>query len=149
MLLEIGAVIASVKAMNDSLEVIKKAGGNAQSLVGLMTKWAKADEQFRQVELQKGGAMSYADSIKAQQCKRQIENFGRTLKDVMLMQGLAQDYNEIMARIEESRLAHKKALHRKKIRQRERAKLYKLLGSLGLLWVCFMLGLWAVIAVFF
>ena len=75
--------------------------------------------------------MSVQDSMQIQIAKRQLSTFNQQLKDMMLMQGLSQDYHEIMNRVEESRLEHEqrlKILKRKKARRdKELAQILQIL----------------------
>ena len=66
--------------------------------------------------------------MQIQLAKRQLSRFNQQLKDSMMMQGLTKDYNEIMARVEESRLEHEKQLRISKIRRRKNIEFAKLLG---------------------
>ena len=60
--------------------------------------------------------------MQIQIAKRQLSTFNQQLKDLMLMQGLSADYNEIMNRVEESRLEHEKRLKELKLRKIRRDK---------------------------
>ena len=60
--------------------------------------------------------------MQIQVAKRQLSTFNQQLKDLMLMQGLSSDYNEIMNRVEESRLEHEKRLKQLKLRKAQRQK---------------------------
>ena len=72
------------------------------------------------------------DSLQLQVAKRQLTTFNQQLKDIMLMQGLAGDYKEIMNRVEESRLEHEKRMKSLKEKRRQRDKeLKQILQVLG------------------
>ena len=60
--------------------------------------------------------------MQIQVAKRQLSTFNQQLKDLMLMQGLSSDYNEIMNRVEESRLEHEKRLKQLKLQKAKRDK---------------------------
>ena len=72
--------------------------------------------------------ISVKDSMQIQIAKKQLQTFNQQLKDMMLMQGLSADYNEIMDRVEESRLAHEKELKRKRLLRKQRIEFAKTFG---------------------
>ena len=62
---------------------------------------------------------------------------------LLMQQGGAAQYKEIMQRIEDSKVAHEREVNRLKIKRRQRQKLLKELGTyaiIGLLSVSFLLG---------
>ena len=79
-----------------------------------------------------------------QVAKQQAANFHRALKDSLLMQqGGAAQYREIMQRIEDSKVAHEREVNRLKIKRRQRRKLLKEVGTyatIGIFSVTFLLG---------
>tara|TARA_S200000501_G_scaffold254619_1_gene238558 strand:- start:645 stop:1106 length:462 start_codon:yes stop_codon:yes gene_type:complete len=142
---EVAAVISALKALNDGISTLKESAGNAGSLQALVGRWASADEQYREVERRKAGALSYKDAIAMESAKRQLNNFDQQLKDICMMQGQFDLYTSIKQRMEEARLAHEKEVRRIK---RRRAEIRKNLGIVGTVlfgWVCFMGFLWFVI----
>ena len=90
--------------------------------------YATANEAVQDVESKYVGRLSVKDSMQIQLAKRQLKMFNQQLKDSMMMQGLTKDYNEIMSRVEESRLEHEKQLRIARIRRRENIKLLKTIG---------------------
>ena len=114
-----------MKFIPKSQITIKETGGHASDLGDVMGRYATANEAVQDVESKYVGRLSVKDSMKIQLAKRQLKMFNQQLKDSMMMQGLTKDYNEIMARVEESRLEHEKQLKRAKIRRRENIKLLK------------------------
>ena len=74
--------------------------------------------------------------MQIQIAKRQLSTFNQQLKDIMLMQGLSGDYNEIMNRVEESRLEHEKRLKILKIKRREREEELKLILKILMYAIC-------------
>ena len=122
----IGAVIQGLKALNDGLATVKEAGANAGQISNLVSKYADLDEKIRDVEQRKAGVLSVKDSMNLQVAKQQAANFHRALKDSLLMQqGGAAQYKEIMQRIEDSKVAHEREVNRLKIKRRQRQKLIK------------------------
>ena len=119
---EIAACITMIKGLNDAISTAKEAKDNASAFAGIINKFAKANDAVMDVESKHVGRLSVEDSMKIQLAKRQLSTFNQQLKDVMLMQGLSGDYNEIMNRVEESRLAHEKKIKRLKLQRKQRAK---------------------------
>ena len=107
---------------------IKETGGHASDLGDVMGRYATANEAVQDVESKYVGRLSVKDSMQIQLAKRQLKMFNQQLKDSMMMQGLTKDYNEIMSRVEESRLEHEKQLRIARIRRRENIKLLKTIG---------------------
>ena len=92
MLGEVAAVLSALQALNSGIATLKEGKGNLDSIVG---KWAEADEQYRDVEKNKAGAMSYKEALKMESAKRQLANFDQQLKDVCMMQGQYDLYTSI------------------------------------------------------
>ena len=116
---EVAACIALVKGLNDAISTAKEAGNNASAFANIVGKFAKANDAVLTTEKKHVGKLSVQDSMQIQIAKRQLSTFNQQLKDMMLMQGLSQDYHEIMNRVEESRLEHEKRL---KILKKQRAR---------------------------
>ena len=140
----IAAVLQGLKALNDGLATVKEAGANAGQISSLVSRYSDLDQKIRDVEAKKAGVLSVKDSMNLQIAKQQAANFHRALKDSLLMQqGGAAQYKEIMQRIEDSKVAHEREVNRLKIKRRQRQKLLKELGTyaiIGLLSVSFLLG---------
>jgi hypothetical protein len=128
MIAEIATVISVVKGLNDAIGALKETGGHASDLAEVMDRYSKANEAVQDVETKYVGRLSVKDSMQIQLAKRQLKMFNQQLKDSMMMQGLTKDYNEIMARVEESRLQHEKDIRMAKIRRRENIKFMKTIG---------------------
>ena len=140
----IAAVLQGLKSLNDGLATVKEAGANAGQISSLVSRDSDLDQKIRDVEAKKAGVLSVKDSMNLQVAKQQATNFHRALKDSLLMQqGGAAQYKEIMQRIEDSKVAHEREVNRLKIKRRQRQKLLKELGTyamIGLLCVSFLLG---------
>ena len=140
----IAAVLQGLKALNDGLATVKEAGANAGQISSLVSRYSDLDQKIRDVESKSAGVLSVKDSMNLQVAKQQAQNFHRALKDSLLMQqGGAAQYKEIMQRIEDSKVAHEREVNRLKIKRRQRQKLLKELGTyaiIGLLSVSFLLG---------
>ena len=140
----IAAVLQGLKALNDGLVTVKEAGANAGQISSLVSRYSDLDQKIRDVEAKKAGVLSVKDSMNLQVAKQQAANFHRALKDSLLMQqGGAAQYKEIMQRIEDSKVAHEREVNRLKIKRRQRQKLLKELGTyamIGLLCVSFLIG---------
>lgn len=128
MLAEVVTVISVMKGLNDAISTLKETGGHASGLASVMDKYARANESVQDVESKYVGRLSVKDSMQIQIAKRQLSTFNQQLKDLMLMQGLAADYNEIMQRVEESRIEHEKEIKRKKILRKQRIEFFKTFG---------------------
>jgi hypothetical protein len=128
MLAEVATVISVMKGLNDAIATLKETGGHASGLAGVMDKYARANESVQDVENKYVGRLSVKDSMQIQIAKKQLQTFNQQLKDMMLMQGLSADYNEIMDRVEESRLAHEKELKRKRLLRKQRIEFAKTFG---------------------
>ena len=136
MLAEVAAVIAAVKGINDAISAVKTAGGHASDLGSIIQKYATANEKLQEAESKHVGRLSLQDSMQMQVAKRQLQTFNQQLKDMMLMQGLASDYNEIMNRVEESRIQHEKELATIKRKKAERRKAWREFGQIMGIGVC-------------
>ena len=106
MLAEVATCISLVKGLNDAISTVKETGQNASSFASIIGKFAQANDAVMETEKKHVGKLSVQDSMQIQVAKRQLSTFNQQLKDLMLMQGLSADYNEIMNRVEESRLEH-------------------------------------------
>ena len=140
----IGAVLQGLKALNDGLATVKEAGANAGQISSLVSRYSDLDQKIRDVEAKSAGVMSVKDSMNLQVAKQQAANFHRALKDSLLMQqGGAAQYKEIMQRIEDSKVAHEKEVNRLKVKRRQRQKLVKeisLYVTIGATCVTFLIG---------
>ena len=94
--------------------------GNASAFANIIGNFAKANDKVLETEQKYVGRLSVQDSMQIQIAKRQLSTFNQQLKDIMLMQGLSGDYNEIMNRVEESRLEHEKRLRILKLKKKKR-----------------------------
>ena len=122
MLAEVVTCISLVKGLNDAISSVKEAGANASSFANMIGKYAQANDAVMETEQKHIGKLSVQDSMQIQVAKRQLSTFNQQLKDLMLMQGLSSDYNEIMNRVEESRLEHEKRLKEIKLKKIRRDK---------------------------
>lgn len=136
MLAEVAAVITAVKGINDAIAAVKTAGGHATDLGTIVQKYATANEKLQEAESKHVGKLSLQDSMQMQVAKKQLQTFNQQLKDMMLMQGLASDYNEIMNRVEESRLQHERDLAKIKRKKAERRKAWREFGQIMGIGVC-------------
>ena len=140
----IGAVLQGLKALNDGLATVKEAGANAGQISSLVSRYSDLDQKIRDVEAKSAGVLSVKDSMNLQVAKQQAANFHRALKDSLLMQqGGAAQYKEIMQRIEDSKAAHEKEVNRLKVKRRQRQKLVKeisLYVTIGATCVTFLIG---------
>tara|TARA_E500000081_G_scaffold51487_2_gene54597 strand:- start:532 stop:987 length:456 start_codon:yes stop_codon:yes gene_type:complete len=144
---EIAACVSLVKGLNDAIALAKETKDNASSFANIVGSFAKANDAVLKTEAKHVGKMSVQDSLQLQVAKRQLTTFNQQLKDIMLMQGLAGDYKEIMNRVEESRLAHEKRIKALKEKQRQRDKeLKQVLQILGYITLAASLGVLVVLS---
>ena len=142
---EVAAVLSALKALNDGISTLKESANHAGGLQAVVGRWASADEQYRDVERKKAGALSYKDAIAMESAKRQLNNFDQQLKDICMMQGQFDLYVSIKQRMEEARLAHEKEVKRIKKQRAEFRKTVNIVATIVFGWVCFMGFLWFVI----
>ena len=136
MLAEVAACVSLIKGVNDAIAAAKEAGGNASAFANIIGNFAKANDKVLETEKKYVGRLSVQDSMQIQIAKRQLSTFNQQLKDIMLMQGLSGDYNEIMNRVEESRLEHEKRLRILKIKRKEREEELKLILKILMYAIC-------------
>ncbi len=121
----VSGVLSTLKSLNDSLATIRESGANAGSLAHLMGKYDDVQQKIQEVEKSKAGVLSVKESMQIQIAKRQAETFHQQLKDAMLMSGQGQQYSEIMKRIEDSKVAHERAIKKLKNAKIKRNKQIK------------------------
>ena len=121
----IGAVISTLKSLNDALSTIKETGGHASDMANLVGKYSEVEQRIQDVETAKGGILDVKQSMQLQLAKRQAESFNRALKDSLLMSGQGSQYTEIMTRVEESKERHKRAIAELKKAKLRRSKMIK------------------------
>ena len=139
---EVAAVLSAISALNSGIAVLKEGKGNLDSVLGA---WADADEQYRDTEKSKAGAMSYKDALEMESARRQLQNFDQGLKDICMLQGQFDLYTDIKKRMAESQYAHEKELRLIKKRKAEFRKTMKMIGTAVFAWVFFMVFLFAAI----
>tara|TARA_R110000824_G_scaffold50978_3_gene142545 strand:+ start:6206 stop:6679 length:474 start_codon:yes stop_codon:yes gene_type:complete len=134
----IGAVISTLKSLNDALSTIKETGGHASDMANIIGKYSDVEQKIQEVETAKGGILDVKQSMQLQIAKRQAESFNRALKDSLLMSGQGSQYTEIMTRVEESKERHKKAIGDLKRAKAKRNKMLKeLLTYFGAVLIAF------------
>ena len=121
----VSGVLSTLKSLNDALSTIRESGANAGRLANLMGKYDDVQQKIQEVEKSKAGVLSVKESMQIQIAKRQAETFHQQLKDAMLMSGQGHQYNEIMKRIEDSKIAHERAVKKLKIAKLKRRKQVK------------------------
>lgn len=140
----IAAVLQGLRALNEGLATVKEAGANASQISNLVTKYSDLDQKIRDVEEKGAGILSLKDSMNLQVAKQQASSFHQALRDSLLMQqGGAAQYREIMGRIEESKAAHEKKVAELKRKRRARQKLIKevsLYVTIGSICIMFAIG---------
>ena len=134
----IGAVISTLKSLNDALSTIKETGGHASDMANIIGKYSDVEQKIQEVETAKGGILDVKQSMQLQIAKRQAESFNRALKDSLLMSGQGSQYTEIMTRVEESKENHRKAIGDLKRAKAKRNKMLKeLLTYFGAVLIAF------------
>jgi hypothetical protein len=136
MLAEISLCLAAVKGINSAISTLKEAGDNAGDLSGVIGKWADATQLYQDAEKKGAGKLSYKDALKLESIERQLKNFDRQFADICLLQQQGDLYTSVKKRMEESRIAHEKAVATLKIKRRKTVKLLKD-ASIVMFWALF------------
>lgn len=142
---EVAAILTALKGLNEMLATAKETGANASSFAGLISKYSDLDEKIRTVDEKAAKKpLTLEQSMQLQVAKKQQESFHQALRDSLLMQqGGAKQYREIMDRIEQSRKQTAKRVADIKRKKRARVKLMKEVGLwtfIGLFCVAFCIG---------
>ena len=122
----ITGIMSALRALNEGIATIKESGSNAASLGSLVSKYSEVEQRIQDVEKTKAGVLTVKQSLDLTLAKRQAATFNRQLKDALLMSGQGSVYQEVVARVEESKIAHEKAVSKLK-----RAKLRRERDSRG------------------
>jgi len=139
---EIALAVQAVTAINTAIDEVKKMGSNASGLGIIIERYAKANEAIQDIEQKHVGKLSVAESAQIQIAKKRLQTFNQQLRDLMLMAGLAQDYQEIMQRVETSRIDHERQVIALKKKKRERQKQFTIAATIIFAWCCFMGFVW-------
>jgi uncharacterized protein YdcH (DUF465 family) len=149
----IKGVLDSLSALNSAFATIKESGGNAGSLVGLISRYVSVEEEIRKVEEEKAGVLSVKESLQLQIARRQSETFSRQLKDALLLSGQADQWNQICQRIEDSKEAHRKrvdALKRQRARRKKEIREALQIVGIGLVVMLVVIfGAWIYLTLFY
>lgn len=149
----IKGVLDSLSALNSAFATIKESGGNASSLVGLISRYVSVEEEIRKVEEEKAGVLSVKESLQLQIARRQSETFSRQLKDALLLSGQADQWNQICQRIEDSKEAHRKrvdALKRQRARRKKEIQEALQIVGIGLIVMLVVIfGAWIYLTLFY
>ena len=149
----IKGVLDSLSALNSAFATIKESGGNAGSLVGLISRYVSVEEEIRKVEEEKAGVLSVKESLQLQIARRQSETFSRQLKDALLLSGQADQWNQICQRIEDSKEAHRKrvdALKRQRARRKKEVQEALQIVGIGLVVMLVVIfGAWIYLTLFY
>lgn len=122
MLAEVAGCVALIKGVSEAVGALNESANAASQLGSVIARFSKANDQVLKTEKENLGRLTIEDSIQLQICKKNLTTFHRNLKDAMLIAGLAGDYAEIMARVEESKLAHEKRISAMKRQRAQRDK---------------------------
>lgn len=118
----ITGIMSALRALNEGIATIKESGSNAASLGSLVSKYSEVEQRIQDVEKTKAGVLTVKQSLDLTLAKRQAATFNRQLKDALLMSGQGSVYQEVVARVEESKIAHEKAVAKLKRAKLRRAK---------------------------
>ena len=120
----ISGILSALRALNEGIATVKESGANAGSLGALVSRYSTVEQKIQEVEQAKAGILTVKQSLDLSLAKRQAETFNRQLRDAMLMTGQANVYNEVIARVDESKAAHAKSVaNLKKARAKRRKEL--------------------------
>ena len=106
----VSGILSALRALNEGIATVKESGANAGSLGTLVSKYSDVEQKIQEVEQAKAGVLTVKQSLDLSVAKRQAETFSRNLKDALLMTGQGSVYQEVMARVEESKAAHAQAV---------------------------------------
>lgn len=106
----VSGILSALRALNEGIATVKESGANAGSLGSLVSKYSDVEQKIQEVEQAKAGVLTVKQSLDLSVAKRQAETFSRNLKDALLMTGQGSVYQEVMARVEESKAAHAQAV---------------------------------------
>ena len=62
----IGAVISTLKSLNNALSSIKETGGHASDMANLLGKYSDVEQRIQEVDTAKGGILDVKQSMKLQ-----------------------------------------------------------------------------------
>ena len=124
----ITGIMSALRALNEGIAKIKESGSNASSVGSLVSRYSDVEQRIQDVEKTKAGVLTVKQSLDLSLAKRQASTFNRQLKDALLMSGQGSVYQEVVARVEESKAEHAKAVDKLKRARAKRAKELKEVG---------------------
>ena len=139
----ISTALTALKALNENLGALKEASGNVASLGSLLSRFDEVNQSIQEVERTRAGKLSMKEAADLVLAKRQAESFHQRLKERLIMtQGGAKVYRDILNEIERSKLEHEKAVNNlKKARAKRRKQRQEALKLGGVLFCTFAVGM--------
>jgi len=111
MIAEISAVIAGVNAATSAIKRVAETTNDISSISSFLSTLGGAEVELARA--QNEGKLSEADAVKAALAKKQIQETMQEVKDLFMVSGNGQLYNEAMAAMAEARKAKQRELARK------------------------------------
>jgi len=111
MIAEISAVIAGVNAATSAIKRVAETTNDISSISSFLSTLGGAEVELARAQNQ--GNLSEADAVKAALAKKQIQETMQEVKDLFMVSGNGQLYNEAMAAMAQARKAKQLELARK------------------------------------
>jgi hypothetical protein len=111
MIAEISAVIAGVNAATSAIKRVAETTNDISSISSFLSTLGGAEVELARA--QNEGKLSEADAVKAALAKKQIQETMQEIKDLFMVSGNGQLYNEAMAAMAQARKAKQLELARK------------------------------------
>lgn len=111
MIAEISAVIAGVNAATSAIKRVAETTNDISSISSFLSTLGGAEVELARA--QNEGKLSEADAVKAALAKKQIQETMKEVKDLFMVSGNGQLYNEAMTAMAEARKAKQLELARK------------------------------------
>jgi len=111
MIAEISAVIAGVNAATSAIKRVAETTNDISSISSFLSTLGGAEVELARAQNQ--GGLSEADAVKAALAKKQIQETMQEVKDLFMVSGNGQLYNEAMAAMAQARKAKQLELARK------------------------------------
>lgn len=100
---EIAAIIAGVNAATSAIKRVAETTSDIQSISGFLSSLGSAEVEL--ARKQNEGKLSEADAVKAALAKKQIQETMAEIKDLFLVSGNSQLYQEAMQAMADARKA--------------------------------------------
>lgn len=127
MIAEISAIVAGVNAATSAIKRVAETTNDISSISSFLSTLGGAEVELARA--QNSGGLSEADAVKAALAKKQIQETMQEVKDLFMVSGNGQLYNEAMAAMAEARKAKQAELARKAAAKKKFWKDVREIGS--------------------